>query len=269
MHLSVRNLMKFPAFTTLLLSLTASNMTLAQEPTNTAAETDITQELTILDNQEIGPAEPEIETQQIPFAPQVRYVSDEFFVPLRETPCPRCKIVHWGIKSGVRVDLLDLRDGWGLVSTAKGYKGWMEEQFISESPSGRQQLVGSEAKLDVSRARVKQLEETIQKFQSDLEILQQANEQLDVDNKRLARGFSEMEGISADPAALNQQNQTLVKQNHLLQSDNDVLKAEVEILENDRSNQFFLYGALTVFLAALLVAFIPKLRGKKRLSEWG
>ena len=68
MHLSVRNLMKFPAFTTLLLSLTASNMTLAQEPTNTAAETDITQELTILDNQEIGPAEPEIETQQIPLS---------------------------------------------------------------------------------------------------------------------------------------------------------------------------------------------------------
>jgi len=84
-----------------------------------------------------------------------------------------------------------------------------------------------------------------------------------------AKEFSEMEGISADPAALNQQNQTLVKQNHLLQSDNDVLKAEVEILENDSSNQFFLYGALAVFLAALLVAFIPKLKGRKRLSEWG
>ena len=266
MYPSVRNLMKFPVFITLLLSLTTANVLLAQEPANAVAETDITQELEVSDNQAI---EPEIETPPISFEPQVRYVSDEFFVPLRETPCPRCKIVHWGIKSGVTVDLLDLRDGWGLVSTANGYKGWMEEQFISESPSGKQQLIKSQAKLDASGAQVKELEETIQRFQSDIEILQQANEQLEADKKKFAREFSEMEGISSDPVALNQQNQTLVKQNTLLQSDNDVLKAEVEILENDSSNQFFLYGALTVFLAALLVAFIPKLKGRKRLSEWG
>ena len=57
---------------------------------------------------------PKIDAQRVPFEPQVRYISDEFFVPLRETPCPRCKIVHWGIKSGVVVDLLDLKDGWGF-----------------------------------------------------------------------------------------------------------------------------------------------------------
>ena len=34
----------------------------------------------------------EVETSDI--QPRVRYVSDEFFVPLRETPCARCKIIH-------------------------------------------------------------------------------------------------------------------------------------------------------------------------------
>ena len=37
----------------------------------------------------------EVETSDI--QPRVRYVSDEFFVPLRETPCARCKIIHRGI----------------------------------------------------------------------------------------------------------------------------------------------------------------------------
>ena len=76
-----------------------------------------------------------VETAVAQTEPEIRYVSDEFFVPLRETPCPRCKIVHWGIKSGTKVDLFEVKDGWGLVATKKGYKGWMEEQFISSTPA--------------------------------------------------------------------------------------------------------------------------------------
>ena len=33
-------------------------------------------------------------------------------------------------------------------------------------------------------------------------------------------------------------------------------------------NESFLYGGITVFLGALLVVLIPKLRGRKRFSEW-
>ena len=261
--------MKLLAFISLLVSLTTINLVFAQEPINEDLGVDATEAIEIAKTKDSDIPEPEIEIQRVAFEPQVRYISDEFFVPLRETPCPRCKIVHWGIKSGVVVDLLDLQDGWGLVSTANGYKGWMEEQFIVESPSGRQQLGDSQLALKDAAVKIKQFEDAIVIFKSEIESLQLDNQQLKSDKKISAKEFSEMEGISADPAALNQQNQTLVKQNHLLQSDNDVLKAEVEILENDSSNQFFLYGALAVFLAALLVAFIPKLKGRKRLSEWG
>ena len=44
---------------------------------------------------------------------------------------------------------------------------------------------------------------------------------------------------------------------------------DIEILENDRRNQSFLYGGLTVFLGALLAILVPKLRGRKKFSEWG
>jgi SH3 domain protein len=69
--------------------------------------------------------------------------------------------------------------------------------------------------------------------------------------------------------AVNQQNQSLVKQNTLLQNENIILKAEVEVLENSQRNQFFLYGVITLFLSVVLVALIPRLKPKKRLSEWG
>ena len=103
----------------------------------------------------------DIETAVVQAELQIRYVSDDFFVPLRETPCPRCKIVHWGIKSGTKVDLFEVKDGWGLVATKKGYKGWMEEQFISPTPAGRQLLTqANQEKSDIAD-RVMQLNEHI------------------------------------------------------------------------------------------------------------
>ena len=58
-------------------------------------------------------AETETETvvivpaQKPAIKPQPRYVSDEFYVPLRETPCSRCKIVHRGLKSGTNLMLIE------------------------------------------------------------------------------------------------------------------------------------------------------------------
>ncbi|KRO94204.1 MAG: hypothetical protein ABS24_01615 [SAR92 bacterium BACL26 MAG-121220-bin70] len=201
--------------------------------------------------------------------PEIRYISDEFFVPLRETPCPRCKIVHWGIKSGTKVDLFKVRDGWGLVATQNGYKGWMEEQFISPTPAARQLLSqANREKLDTV-GRLGKLNEQIKYLEQQAEALQQQIQTIESDNKNLTAQLSEVKGISSDPIALNKQNQTLVKQNHMLQTDNDVLQAEVDVLSSDGRNQSFMYGGITVFLGALLAILIPRLRGRKRLSEWG
>ena len=70
----------------------------------------------------------------------IRYVSDEFYVPLRRTPCSDCTIVHRGLKSGTKIKLIMVDKGWGFVETENGKQGWMEEQFVITSPSGRSQL---------------------------------------------------------------------------------------------------------------------------------
>ena len=42
------------------------------------------------------------------------WVSDEFLVPLRSAPCARCTIVHRGLKSGTKLQLLEMVDGWDI-----------------------------------------------------------------------------------------------------------------------------------------------------------
>ena len=88
------------------------------------------------------------------------------------------------------------------------------------------------------------------------------------DKSGLAKELADLKEISSDAVALDQQNKQLVKNNHMLQRENDALKANVDDLQKDRRNESFLYGGLTVFLGAILVILIPKLRGRKRFSEW-
>ena len=93
--------------------------------------------------------------------PQTRYVADEFYVPLRETPCGRCKIVHRGLKTGTKLMLLDLQDGWGQVKTEKGLEGWMEEQFLSDSQIARVQVVKDKAMIKKLKRRNNELEQVM------------------------------------------------------------------------------------------------------------
>ena len=262
--------MKQTIFTIATLLMLVVPAALGQAPMNTQSAPEIKTESTDpADVVDIEPSVNIVDAEEPLFEPETRYVADEFFVPLRETPCPRCKIVHWGIKSGTQVTLTNLRDGWGLVETSKGYKGWMEEQFIALTPSGKELLEISNTELVRVKSDAEQLNKTVSELEKDIIALEQTVSELMEDKQVLNRQLADVVGLNSDPVALNEQNQTLVKQNHILQSDNDVLIAEVEILENDRRNQSYLYGGLTVFLGALLVVLIPRLKGRKRLSEWG
>jgi SH3 domain protein len=88
------------------------------------------------------------------------------------------------------------------------------------------------------------------------------------DRKKLSKELTDIKLVSSKEIALNEQNQLLVKHNHMLQEERDVLRANVDDLQNNTKNQSFLYGGLLVFLGAILTAIIPRIRGRKRLSEW-
>ena len=91
---------------------------------------------------------------------------------------------------------------------------------------------------------------------------------MEADHKALSKKLASLKLISSKEIALNEQNQVLVKHNHMLQEERDVLRANVDDLENEKRNESFLYGGFVTFLGAILAALIPRLRGRRRLSEW-
>jgi SH3 domain protein len=176
--------------------------------------------------------------------------------------------VHRGLKTGTKLKLIAIENGWALLRTDKGVEGWMEEQFITDSQIARVQLNQDKALMKKLKSRNDELEQVMNELRQQSKALRGKLDTTEGRKENLAMELANIKEISSDAIALNKQNQALVKQDHMLQRENDILKANYEKLQNDRRNESFLYGGITVFLGALLVVLIPKLRGRKRFSEW-
>ena len=164
--------------------------------------------------------------------------------------------------------LLEEVDGWAHLITARGTEGWMEAQYLVDEPIARIKLNQQQKELATLKKRNTELERNYNELREESKALRDQLDNSLGDNETVARELAEIRTISSDAIALNQQNEQLVKNNHMLQRENDALKANVDDLQKDKRHESFLYGGLTVFLGAILVILIPKLRGRKRFSEW-
>ena len=200
--------------------------------------------------------------------PQVSYISDQFYVPLRSSPCSRCKITHKGLKSGTKLSVLGYQDDWALVTTESGYEGWIRSQHIKNTVIARDLLAQETAQLMELEKQNQLLVEDAQRAVALIKELRESMAEMKVDRATMAKELATIKSISAKELSLNEQNQILVKHNHLLQEERDVLRANVDDLRDNKRNQSFLYGGFVAFLGAILTAIIPRMRRRKRLSDW-
>jgi SH3 domain protein len=144
----------------------------------------------------------------------------------------------------------------------------MEEQYLVDQPIARIKVKAQQKELANLTQRNSELEKRVSELNQASKAVRGELDNSQDSQKNLATELADIREISSDAIALSEQNQQLVKTNHMLQRENDALKANVDDLQKDQRNESFLYGGLTVFLGAILVILIPKLRGRKRFSEW-
>ncbi|TNE76072.1 MAG: TIGR04211 family SH3 domain-containing protein [Gammaproteobacteria bacterium] len=197
------------------------------------------------------------------------YVSDEYRVPLRSSPCPRCSILHKGIKSGTALTLVETNaEGWSHVTTRSGLDGWMPSHYLQKEPTAREQLETMQARMASAEGKASELKEQLAALQEENNQLSSQLESLQDNNQGISSELQSIKKISSNAIAINQQNKELLERNGILQSEIDVLKASNERLSNSERNTWFLYGALAVVMGSLLTLLVPRLKKRKRYSEW-
>lgn len=201
---------------------------------------------------------------------QTVYISDEYRVPLRKSPCPRCAILHRGIKSGSALTLVETNDeGWSNVKTKGGMDGWMPSHYLQKELPARDQLAATKAKYEALQVKystqsdeLKSLKQDHAKITTELKNTQSSRDGINSELKNIKK-------ISSNAISINQQNRELLERNGILQSEIDILTAANERLTNSERNTWFLYGAFAVVMGAILTVIIPRLKRRKRFSEWG
>lgn len=199
-----------------------------------------------------------------------RYITDELRVPLRKSPCARCIIVHRGLKSGLKLVIIETRDGWSHITTPDGLEGWLESQYLIGQPIARHQISNIRQQTSVIKTRNTELASSLSSTQNELVDVKKKLGSLNEEHSETVLKLKEIRKISANTLNLNAQNQQLLKQNKMLQSEIDILTATTEQLTASQTQKWFFYGALAVFMGAILSIIIPRLRPKRRgFSEWG
>ncbi|NKI17925.1 TIGR04211 family SH3 domain-containing protein [Spongiibacter sp. KMU-166] len=203
-------------------------------------------------------------------AAETRYISDKIYVPLRVGDSVKHRIVHRGLPSGTRLQLLDSNDdsGYSLVRTDSGIEGWLPSHYLTERPVAA-------ALLDKANARVASLEATNKELREQLKDTSQTSSQtsataaqLERENAALTEELEEIKRISAAAVKLDTDNRRLLESNQMLSSEVDVLKTDNARLRENKENEFFLNGAFAVLIGVMLTLIIPRLMPKRR-SEWG
>lgn len=200
---------------------------------------------------------------------QTRYITDNFRADLRSIPKNNGRIMNY-LRAGTRLIVLEQNEeGWSRIQTSRGEEGWLRSDYLVDQQVAKFRIAGVQQQVEQLTADNGKLKNDIQQKDTELKQLRAQIEQLSEQNKSADQKLTDLRKISANPIAINTQNQELLKRNSQLESDLEAQAALNDQLENDQRFSWFMYGAFAVCLGALLTVLIPMLKRKRRYSEWG
>jgi SH3 domain protein len=198
---------------------------------------------------------------------ETAYISDNLTVPLRSGPSNANRILHRGLPSGTKLDILARDDDSGFVQirTDGGTEGWLPAQYLIEEPIARDRLA-------VANRRIRELTETIAAQEQQLSDLTSGKSSSDASNARLNRQVKELQQelaeikrISAGAMAQNETNRELMALNERLRTEVDELVVTIASLEDNVQERWLLIGG-GLILAGLVLGV--SIKARPRRSAW-
>lgn len=195
---------------------------------------------------------------------ETAYVTDHIVITLRKGQGTEFQILRT-LPSGTPLVIMESnkKTGYTRVHTQDGTEGWVPSQYLSETPSVKDQLEAAQKKLASLETEHKQLLEEASQLRNSNQQLEEEWNALLNENGQITDDLSQMQtfALASTPPATNNQvgSKALVvkKEMQILRQENQALK--------DRSDKdWFLLGAAVFFIGILAGIILPKFRkGKK------
>jgi SH3 domain protein len=141
-------------------------------------------------------------------AQTIRYISDEFQIPVHESPRKDFKIVTF-VSSGMRVEVLDEeKPGYSLIK-AQGLRGWVQTRDLIRIPSASARLAAAEQQFEERRVALEQSKRKVKALQARVDALSQRNRLLKKRKRNVKAHLSALRKRTAKPLVTERQNQQL------------------------------------------------------------
>lgn len=191
---------------------------------------------------------------------EVRYIDDNFKVPVRADNGPKHKIIK-RLPLGTKLKLLhtDASTGFSNVLWDKNSLGWIASEVLTQKEPTRAQLVAaakradqSETELTTLRKKVTELENVDETIKRDRDRVRQLTQQLDTQ----AGTITKLEGATRE---MNQINEKLLVKLDATFKQLLAVSTQTDAIAESKSRSWFVWGALVVgagFLGGILVTRI-------------
>jgi SH3 domain protein len=193
---------------------------------------------------------------------QSLYVSDKFQITLRTGPSQEHKIIAM-LPTGTKLEVLQELPEWIQVSTPDGKQGWVLKQFTMQRLPREQEISQLQTRLQKlqqqagsSQEQNARLEQEKQELQAELQSLQDRLQSLEQSHQDLQEDAGNIQEIKQEL----ERAKTALKLNRKQVSE---LRQENQEIRFNNNLYWFLAGAGTFFIAALLGFFLGRMQRKK------
>ena len=195
------------------------------------------------------------------------YISDQLTVPMRSGPSNAHRILHRGLPSGTRLEVVsvDEQAGFTQIRTERGTDGWIRSQYLVSQPIARDRLRDAKAEIQRLTRRIAQVSEQLASARSTGTNAQSSVNSLAADKKGLEIELAEVKRVSAGALEEHQENLQLESLNARLRAEVDDLVAASRRLESNLQERWLMIGGGLVF-AGLIAGFAIKARPRR--SGW-
>lgn len=203
------------------------------------------------------------------YGAETQYIRDQLFVPLRSGQTNQHRIVHKGLVSGTAVTVLELNEdkSYSRVRTQRGTEGWIQTQYLSPEPAGRDLYEAASKQLEQLKLKNSDLQKKFNALNATQRDTAKKLSNTTSSSKEIAQELERVKAISANALQLNEDNQRLLQENQMLKNELEVVNTDNQRLTDNEENDAFLNGAFAVLIGVMITLVVPRLWPKKA-TEW-
>lgn len=201
---------------------------------------------------------------------QSMYVDDTLLVPLRAGEGTGFRIVHKGLPSGTKLEIIEqnVETGYSFVRTPGGLEGYLPTRYLSAEPIARLKLAKAESDLTAITSENTELKGKLNEIQKQFTTLEKEHQSTSSNLNSNSEELERIKAISADALNLDRRNRELRESNEQLRNELELVQVEnIRLKDKSESNMMLMGGAL-VLLGVFLAMLVPMLKPGKKNDSW-